>query len=546
MRFSTKPLLWSCVAAFLTACGPDLPLADTLVWNGTIQRTATPGDTCSALALLNGKVVATGTLAELTESWQFADSLDLQGGFAYPGFNDAHAHLVGYAQTLGECNLFGANSMEEVVQRLQDFAANAPEGMLIGRGWDQNRFPDKAFPTRTLLDKAFPDRMVYLTRVDGHAALVNGAVLERFDITAASTMEGGTVVVANGKPTGLLIDRAEELVTLPALSSSKKVALLRRAESNLLAAGITSLTDCGLPTDDILLLDSLQKAGLLHIRVNAMVADGNERINHWLKNGPLQTDFLRVHSFKFYADGALGSRGALLRKPYADDPHNFGIPVTSMARLDSVYPLLAQAGFQACTHAIGDSATHMLVGLYSRHMPKGARWRIEHAQIMERDDISAACEAGIILSVQPTHATSDAPWAQERLGEERIQMAYAYRDMLDRCPVLPLGTDFPVEDISPMATFVAAVNRQNMKGWPEEGFLLENRMERHEALRGMTEWAAYASFEEEQKGTLTVNKWADFVILDEDLYAIPMDEVPALRVRATCVGGTVVYTQNPL
>jgi predicted amidohydrolase YtcJ len=534
---------WACSSlamALLAGCVRNQQPADLLVYNGTIYTANAANDTIAALAIRDGRIIDTGTLASLTDAYQFDDTLNLNGQTVVPGFNDAHCHVVGYAQTLGECNLVGTQSMEEMVQRLQAFAANSNFEVLVGRGWDQNRFSLKEFPTRQLLDEAFPNTPVYLTRIDGHAVLVNGAMLRKMDITAQSKVAGGKVILYQGEASGLLLDRAEELVDLPPMPRSKRIALLQRAEANLLAEGITSLTDAGLSTADILLIDSLQRAGALRIRINAMVSDGNENLRYWLKRGPIQTPLLRVHSFKFYADGALGSRGALLRQPYADDPHNFGIPVTSVARLDSVFPLLAQAGFQACTHAIGDSATHTIAQLYAKHMPAQGRWRIEHAQVMERDDMTLACEAGAVLSVQPTHATSDAPWAESRLGPDRLMQAYAYRDMLDRCGWIPLGTDFPVEGISPIATFVAATLRQNMQGQPEEGFLIEGALSREEALWGMTTWPARAAFEETEKGTLEVNKWADFVILDRNIITAPNPELAGTRVVATYLAGKQV------
>lgn len=537
VRFSTPLFGAAALLLALVGCKRDLPPADLLVWNGLIYTANATMDTASAMAISQGKIIAVGSAAQVAQAYQFADTLDLAGQVVVPGFNDAHCHMVGYANTLGECNLVGANSMEEIVERLKTFAANGQHNILIGRGWDQNRFPLKSFPTRELLDEAFPTTPVYLTRIDGHATLVNGAMLRKMDINAQSKVTGGKVVLYQGEVSGLLLDRADELIQLPERPLAQRIALLQRAEANLLAAGITSLTDAGLSTHDILLIDSLQRTGGLRIRVNAMVSDGNENLRHWIQRGPLKTDLLRVHSFKFYADGALGSRGALLRQPYADDPHNFGIPVTSVARLDSVFPLLAQAGFQACTHAIGDSATHTVAGLYAKHMPAGGRWRIEHAQVMDRDDMALVCEAGAVLSVQPTHATSDAPWAESRLGMDRLMQAYAYRDMLDRCGWIPLGTDFPVEDISPMATFVSATLRKNMQGQPEEGFLLEGALSREEALWGMTAWPARAAFEEGEKGTLEVNKWADFVILDRNLLLVSDSELAGTRVVATYLAG---------
>ena len=500
-----------------------------------------------AMAVQDGKIVAVGTNDEILKTYQADSVVDAKGATVYPGFIDGHAHFLGYGQSLYAVDLMFANSWQEVLQRVQAFVATHPgNGWIKGRGWDQNRFPGKAFPTNAELNALFPDRPVLLERVDGHASIANEKALTIAGVQAGQTMEGGDFVVANGKLTGLLIDNAVGVVerNVPAATKEDYKNWLTAAQKNCFATGLTTITDCGLSPNDIDMIDALQKSDDLKMRLYVMLSDKpSSYTSTYFTNGGYTTDRLMVKGVKVYGDGALGSRGAALIAHYSDKPGWGGFLLSSQAHFDSVAAKLINTDFQMCTHAIGDSANRVVLKVYEKYL-KGKndkRWRIEHAQILNPADFDYFGKYGIIPSVQPTHATSDMYWAGERLGAERLKGGYAFQQLLKQNGWLPLGTDFPVEEINPFKTFLAAVARQDAKGFPAGGFQMENALTREQTIRGMTIWAAKANRMEKQVGSLEVGKKADFILLDKDLMKVPTDSILNVKVLKTYSNGERVH-----
>lgn len=534
-RFITIALLF-----VLASCGKEK--ADTIVHHGIIYTVDSSFSIAEAMAVKDGKIVAVGTNADIQAKFNSAETIDAKGAAVYPGFIDAHAHFVGYGRSLFQADLFGTDSWEETVARIKTFADLHPDLPWIqGRGWDQNRWPGKTYPTNDALNALFPDKPVIISRVDGHAAIANQKALDLAGIKAGQIMVGGSIEVKNGKLTGVLIDNADNKVYAQVPHPTKEIYIqwLQAAEKKCFEQGLTTITDCGLSYQEAEAIDTLQKEGKLAMRLFIMLSDNSENLEKYLKRGPYKTDKLFVNGFKVYADGALGSRGACLLQPYSDKAGWQGFLLRNQSHYDSLAQVLAATDFQMCTHAIGDSANREILHIYQKYL-KGKndkRWRIEHAQVINQNDFNLFGAANIIPSVQPTHATSDMYWAGERLGKERLKGGYAFKQLLQQNGWLPLGTDFPVEDISPFKTFLAAVARKDAKGFPADGFQAENALSREETIRGMTIWAAKAGFLEKEAGSLEVGKKADFILLDKDLMKVAEDEILKIKVTGTYVGG---------
>ncbi len=529
--------------------------ADLLIYNATIYTVDASFSTAEAMAVKDGKIVAVGKTTDLEKKFEAKEKLDARGKFIYPGFIDAHAHFVGYALGLQKADLVGTNSWKEIIEKLKTYAAeNLPagqagkEGWIIGRGWDQNDWLVKEFPDNTELNYLFPDRPVLLTRIDGHAAIVNQKALGLAGVKAGMKLTGGEVEVKNGKLTGILIDNAVDLVAekIPGISAVQLKKALQAAEKNCFAVGLTTIDDCGLGFETVEGIKALQANGDLKMRFYVMLSDEKKNYNYLEKMGTIKTDRLNVRSIKVYADGALGSRGACLLQPYDDKPGWSGFLLSSQEHFDSAAKIIYKNGWQMCTHAIGDSGNRAILNIYAKYL-KGKndlRWRIEHAQVVNQNDFNLFGVNSVIPSVQPTHATSDMYWAGDRLGKERVKGAYAYKQLLNQNGWIPLGTDFPVEDISTFKTFYAAVVRKDAKGWPDAGYQKENALTREEALRGMTIWAAKANFEEKEKGSLEKGKFADFVILDADIMKVVPEKLLNVKVLKTFLGGEKVYEKK--
>ena len=533
---------------FCVAAVAQKKAADLLLYNGKIYTVDNRFSVASAMAVKDGKILETGDSKTLLAQYNAKEKLDAGGKTVYPGFIDAHAHFLGYGLGLQNADLVGTESWEEILQRLQVHVVKKnirPGEWIIGRGWDQNDWPVKEFPTREKLDELFPQNPVLLTRVDGHAAIANAKALELAGVKTTSKIEGGDLEVKDGKLTGILVDKATGLVSakIPEPSAQTIKNALLEAQQNCFAAGLTTVDDCGISYGAVQFMDSLQKTGQLRMRIYAMLSDAPENYRFAQRNGKIKTPFLHVASFKVYADGALGSRGAALLHPYSDRPDWTGFLLSSQQHFDSVASVIAKMGWQMNTHAIGDSGNRTILNIYGQYLRgrNDRRWRIEHSQVVNEADFALFGRYSVVPSVQPTHATSDMYWAEQRLGPERVKGAYAFQQLLQQNGWIPLGTDFPVEDISPFKTFYAAVFRKDAKDFPAGGFQMENALTREQALCGMTIWAARSNFEEGEKGSLEKGKWADFIILDQDLMKASAKEVLETSVLATYVAGSKVY-----
>lgn len=541
-----KKLLFLFITISLFSCAPEKLPADLLIKNATIYTVDKDFSTANALVVKDGKILEIGLKPELELKYNIKETYDAKGNTVVPGLIDAHAHLYGLGLGLQNVDLIGTTSFEHVLGRVVAFQEERKMPYIIGRGWDQNDWEDKNFPTKKELDSLFPETPVALQRVDGHAYLVNSKALELAGITAKTKVAGGEIVLENGEPTGILIDSPMELIdkTFPEITQEVSTEALLEAEKICLQYGLTTVDDAGLNRNIIELIDTLQKQGKFKLRMYAMVSNSPENRDYYLNKGIYKTDRLNVRSFKVYADGALGSRGAAMREPYSDMPHHFGAMITPVDSLKFLAEKLAASEFQMNTHAIGDSANIAVLRAYKKALEgkTDRRWRVEHAQIISVQDFDYFDDYNNILpSVQPTHATSDMYWAEDRVGAERIKGAYAYKELLEKSGSIALGTDFPVEHVNPMYTFYAAVARKDLKNYPENGFQMKDALTREEALKGMTIWAAFANFEENEKGSIEVGKFADFTILDKDIMKVEDAELPNTKVVATFINGELVY-----
>jgi len=513
---------------------------DLIVTNANIYTVDADFSKASSIAIKDGKFVAVGDSEDISKKYEAQEQLDAEGKTIVPGLIDAHCHFYGLGQNQQVVDLVGTQSFDEVVEKVAAFQKERPSEFIRGRGWDQNDWEVKEFPTKDKLDEMFPDTPVALRRIDGHALLVNQKALDMAGITADTETEGGEIVKENGEITGVLVDNPMSLIdkVVPQASLEQKIQALKDAEAISLDYGLTTVNDAGLSRDIIELIDSLQQAGELSIRVYAMVSNYPENLDYFLNKGIIKTDGLNVRSVKVYGDGALGSRGAALRAPYSDKPGHFGAMVTPVGKIEALAQRIAATDYQMNTHAIGDSANIVVLRAYEKALEgeTDRRWKVEHAQVISPSDFDYF-ENGIIPSVQPTHATSDMYWAEDRLGEKRVKGAYAYKDLLNKAGLVALGTDFPVEQVNPFLTFYAAVARQDVEQYPEGGFQMENALSREETLKGMTIWAAYSNFEEEEKGSIEPGKFADFVILSDDIMTIPSEEIPNLSAEHVFLGG---------
>ena len=510
------------VLALLCSCSQKQQV-DLIVLNSRVYTVNEDFDEVQAFAVSDGKFIAVGTSKEINRNYKASDNINFEGKTILPGLIDAHCHFNDLGLSLQNLDLRGTQSFNEIIDMLTSFQEERKSKFIIGRGWDQNDWEVKDFPNKEKLDLLFPETPIVLRRIDGHALLVNQAALDLGGINEETDVVGGEIIKKDGELTGILIDNAQQMINaiIPKKTRTDHINALKDAQHKCLSVGLTTVDDAGLSKDNINLIDSLQLAGHIKIRMYAMISASEKNLEYYLDKGIYKSDRLHVRSFKVYADGALGSYGAALIESYEDRENHYGAMVTSLDDLKKFAKTLANSDFQMNTHAIGDSANSYVLDLYANVLrsQENRRWRIEHAQVIAPDDFDYFTD--IIPSVQPSHATSDMYWAQRRLGEERIKSAYAYKKLLNRRGLIALGTDFPVEKVNPMLTFFAAVNRMDLEGYPEGGFQIENALSKEETLRGMTIWSAYANFEENEKGSIEVGKLADFIVLDQNIMEIP-------------------------
>ncbi|MDZ4148526.1 MAG: amidohydrolase [Flavobacteriaceae bacterium] len=538
-----KIFIISVIFIYLTSCQTPKENIDLLVVNADIYTVDSTFSKSEALAVHQGKIVGIGKMVDLLEKYNAKNTLDAEGRVLLPGLIDAHAHFYGLGVDQQQADLVGTKNLEEVLARLVAFQKEKKPSFLLGRGWDQNDWDVKEFPTKESLDKLFPNTPVAITRIDGHAILANSAALKLAGITGKTKVSGGEVILKNGEPTGVLVDAPMRLIrnVIPVFSRKQQIQALLDAQEICFRNGLTTISDAGLDRNVIELIDSLQQTGDLKIKIYAMISNNPANLDYYLNKGIVKTDRLNVRSIKVYADGALGSRGACLHEAYSDQAGHFGAMITTKAELTALAKRIAASDYQMNTHAIGDSANTTVLNAYAEVLQDkpDRRWRVEHAQVVRPQDFDYF-SGNIIPSVQPTHATSDMYWAEDRLGAERVKGAYAFKTLLQKSGIVALGTDFPVEQVNPMLTFYAAVSRQDTSNFPESGFQPEQKLSREEALKGMTVWAAYANFEEKEKGSLEVGKSADFVILNQNIMTIDVHQIPNTNVDFTIVSGEIV------
>lgn len=532
--------------------------ADTLVTAARIH-TMDPAQPL-ATALVHdeaGRILAVGDAATLRTRYPKAAVADFAGATIIPGLIDAHGHVSGLGMAELTANLVGATSEADVVARLKAFAATLPstDSWVVGRGWDQNLWPGRAFPSAAVLDAAFPDRPVWLSRVDGHAGWANSAALRQVkrDLHGDWQPEGGRIERRDGAPTGIFIDLAMGLVegAMPATDEATATRALELGMRRAVQHGLTGVHDAGVGLSELRRYMRLADAGRMPLRINAW-ADGDSQALQWLcDNGLYQHGGgrLQMRAVKVFADGALGSRGAALLADYSDDPGNRGLMLNTPAQLLAIARKAKGCGVQVATHAIGDAGNRNVIDAYEQALGadglrRDHRWRIEHTQVIALEDIPRLARNGFIASMQPTHATSDMPWAEARLGPSRALGAYAWRHLRDAGVRLAFGSDFPVESVDPRLGLYAAVTRSDLEGRPAGGWMPQEKVTLFEALRGFTVDAAWAGFAEAEVGSLQAGKRADFVVLDADPHGLPVLELPALPIRSTHVDGKAVYSRG--
>ena len=536
-----KNLFLSLIVLFVFSCKNDKNEVDAIVINANVYTVDANFNRTEAFAIKDGKFVATGSTKDIQQHYSATKVIDAKGQTIVPGLIDAHCHFYNLGLNFQTVDLVGTSGFDEVMKRVIAFQNKKQPKFIIGRGWDQNDWQDKTYPNKALLDELYPDLPIALTRIDGHVMLCNQAALDLANITIDTNVFGGEIKTEKGKLTGILIDNPIELVEaiFPEPTKQQQIEALLDAQKFCTNLGLTTVSDAGLDRQVIELIDSLQKANTLQMRVYAMISNKKENLDYYLNKGKIKTEKLNVQSVKVYADGALGSRGAALKQPYSDEHNHFGAMVIGAEDYKNLALRIDKAGYQMNTHAIGDSANRFVLKTYEKTLANqtNRRWRVEHAQVITDIDFDYFKSENIIPSIQPTHATSDMYWAEDRVGADRIKGAYAYKTLLEKSGRVALGTDFPVEQVNPFLTFYAAVARKDLKGFPEQGFQKENGLSREETLKGMTIWAAYSNFEDQEKGSIEIGKYADFIILNQDIMDVEEEKIPLTKVQETYING---------
>ncbi len=547
---------------------------DTIIYKAEKIYTADTGfSVATTMAVSGGLILYVGNDKTADSLYPKARFINYGSNIIYPGFIDAHCHFLAYTKGLSQADLVGTKSEQEVIKRLKNYVkknkarfrttdAN-PKPWIVGRGWDQNDWENKEFPTMESLNRAFPNIPVCLSRIDGHAVWINQAAIKLLKLNTDTILEGGEFIMNKpvgtadlinsakspnpGTFTGICIDNAAEIVKnqIPDVPYSVWQPYLKTGLKNCHSQGLTQLVEAGIKVEDINMIQDLQSKKELSMRIYAMLACSEENLSYVSRNGMIFDDLLTVRSMKFYLDGALGSRGALLKGDYCDQLGHKGLQLMTIPKFEMYQLFLLNKGFQVCVHAIGDSANTIALNTFNKNIPEGydARWRIEHAQIVSGKDQKLFSKRSIIPSVQPTHATSDAAWADSRLCNTINKGGYAYQNLLRQSKIIALGTDFPVEGISPIHTFYSATQRMDAGGILEKPFIGEQALSRKQALWGMTLWAAYANFDETRTGSLETGKLADFVVLNTDIMTAEPSKILKSKVKATYLGGAAVYSR---
>ena len=533
------------IVLFSIVLFPAQKSADLIIHNAKIYTINQNFDVAESMAIYDGKIIAVGKSKEILKKFQSKNIKNLQGKTVFPGFIDAHCHFTGYALDGWKCELWGTKSWEEIVEKMQQYSTKAPMEWLYGRSWDQNDWAVKEFPNKEKLDQLFPNRPVYLKRIDGHAAIANQKALDIAGITTNTKIEGGEIEQKNGKLTGILIDNAMLLVEkfIPEIDENLAKKYLSEMQKTCFGYGLTSVHDCGISEHQFSLLEKIQDDKILKMKIFALLQDDPKTYEKWISRGRFTDENITFGGYKVYSDGALGSRGACLIHDYSDKKDWKGFLLSDQKHFENLAKKLKNSNLQMVTHAIGDSANRTILKIYGDVLgiKNDRRWRIEHAQIIDQNDFNLFGKYAVIPSVQPTHATSDMYWAEQRLGKNRLKFSYAYQDLLEQNGWLPLGTDFPVEEINPIKTFYAAVARKDAKNFPENGFQKENGLTREQALRGMTIWAAKSAFQEKELGSLEVGKSADFVVLNQHLMKVEENKILETKVLETFSNGKKVH-----
>lgn len=498
---------------------------DLIIHNARIHTLTEMGEVMDAIAIKNGKIVEVGPERQILNKYSADEYIDAQLKDMYPGFTDAHAHLLNYARLKLSVDLVGCKSYEEMISRIKDYQKDHDRGFIIGRGWDQSIWPEGEMPSNDLLSKTFPDLPVCLFRIDGHALLANDLLIDssdvytRFKETADLSTGGYFIKDKKGSNTGVFVDNAMNpiLEILPDFPKAEIQKALLEIQDELVAMGVTGIHEAGLTNYEVKLMEELIDSDKFHLNVYGMLLPSPENYAFAKEKGHYRNKNLYIRSFKVYGDGALGSRGAFLKAPYHDLDDHYGYLVTNQDSMVRISDFCKEVGYQMNTHAIGDSANRVVLDIYKETFLENPdhRWRIEHAQVVDPKDMQFFATNGVFPSVQPTHATSDMRWAEDRLGEERMEGAYAYKTLLETFGMIALGTDFPVENTDPYGTIFSAVVRKNASNEPEEGFRIEEAIGFKECLKGMTIWAAIASFQERELGTLEKGKDATLFIVEK-------------------------------
>ena len=559
MQISSFPRIAAIALASVAASSSlshaqNQPKADLIVVNANVYTVDDARPRASAFAVRAGKIVFVGSDREARFLGGSATKVvDAGGRTVIPGMVDAHAHLLGLGNSLRNVQLAGSKTYDEVIAKVVERAKTAKPGeWILGRGWDQNLWPDKKFPTHEALSRAVPNNPVVLTRIDGHALLANEMALKAASITPATRDPSGGRIERNtdGSPTGVFVDNAEDLIerVVPELTRDQTRAAILAAIAEANKWGLIGIHDAGASRETIDIYESLAREGRYNLRNYVLISGDTANVRHYLNIGPrsaLYDGHIWVRAIKLYSDGALGSRGAALLAPYSDDPGNTGLLVTPPAQIQAIATRALRRGFQVGVHAIGDRGNRVVLDAYDAALKAvpvaDHRFRIEHAQVVSLDDIPRFAKMGVIPSMQPSHQTSDMRWAEDRVGPQRIKGAYAWRSLLNTGVVIPSGSDFPVEEVNPLISFHSAVSRQDASGWPPGGWYPDQVMTRDEALKAMTIWPAYAAFQEKTMGSISPGKYADFVILDRDVMTVPASDILGTHVLSTWIAGKAVY-----